>query len=793
MHITPGATVGAYRIEALVGEGGVGQVYRARDTRLHRPVAIKMLRGDVDPLTRQRFEREAIAASGLNHPHILTVHEVGEVDGHPYLVTEFVDGGTLASWAHSTRRGTREILELLSGVADGLAAAHDAGILHRDIKPHNILVMRSGYAKLADFGLATLTADPDVSGKSATITNLKTEPGLVVGTVAYMSPEQVNGQRLDARSDIFSFGVVLYELLSGRRPFQGGSTVAVMYAIASEPAAALPRDVPDALRAITEKALEKDPARRYQTMRDLAADLRRTLHPTSAASVAALMPRRGRRLAGLASAAVLAIVVWLVVATEGLPWSRRGATVQSLAVLPLKPLHQQGDDGQLGLGLADTIIMRLGQIEGITVRPTSAVRQYAAADTNVLEAARALTVDAVLDGSIQRSADRLRVSLALLRVTDGKTLWTQTFDTPFADIFTVEDEIAKGVVAQLRPRLNETDRQRLTKHFTANPEAYEYYLKGVATFSTIGSASANVVGDLPAGVALLERAVALDPTYALAYGQLATAYAFLAAIEGDETAQARARDAIAKADALDGNLAEPHVARARLLSSPLGGYQLLAAYEALRAAQAINPNVGQFDMGDLLAEAGLVEPAMRFYKRALEIDPTNEAARTAIPNTYWSNAMYEEAIAENLKLRRPVAWSYMYYLGAGRREDARRMIDEALARDPDNRFAKGARALLLAWEGRHAEAKALLPDLLPAERKGQTYHHATYVRACVSALGGDAVGAARWLQETVDTGLRVYPAFVRDRCFDRIRQTAPFTRFMTDFKPTWEDYQRRLR
>jgi serine/threonine protein kinase len=156
MDLAPGVTVGAYRIEAMVGEGGAGQVYRARDTRLHRPVAIKMLRGDVDPVARQRFEREAIAASGLNHPHILTVHEVGEVDGHPYLVTEFVDGGTLASWVHSARRARREILELLSGVADGLAAAHDAGILHRDVKPHNILVMRSGYAKLADFGLATL-------------------------------------------------------------------------------------------------------------------------------------------------------------------------------------------------------------------------------------------------------------------------------------------------------------------------------------------------------------------------------------------------------------------------------------------------------------------------------------------------------------------------------------------------------------------------------------------------------------------------------------------------------------
>jgi len=794
MDLTPGVTVGAYRIEAMVGEGGAGQVYRARDTRLHRPVAIKMLRGDVDPVARQRFEREAIAASGLNHPHILTVHEVGEVDGHPYLVTEFVDGGTLASWVHSARRARREILELLSGVADGLAAAHDAGILHRDVKPHNILVMRSGYAKLADFGLATLAGDRDESGTSVTATQLKTGPGLVVGTPSYMSPEQVNGQRLDARSDIFSFGIVVYELLSGRRPFQGANAVAVMHAIVSEPAPALPDDVPPALRAITERALEKDPARRYQTMRDLAADLRRAMHPTSSTGVAAQMPqRRRRRLAAIGSAAILAIVVWLVVATGGLSGSRRGTAVQSLAVLPLKPLQQQGDDGQLGLGLADTIIMRLGQIEGITVRPTSAVRRYAAADTNALDAARALTVDAVLDGSIQRSADRLRVSMALLRVSDGTTLWTETFDTTFADIFAVEDEIAKGVVAQLRPRLNETDRQRVARHFTASPEAYEYYLKGVATFSTVGSASPNVVGDVAAGIQLLERAVAIDPTYALAYAQLASGYAWLAAIKGDEAAAASAREALARADRLDPKLAEAHVARARLLNSPLGGYQLVPAYEALRAAQALNPNVGQYDMGTLLAEAGLIEPAVRYLRRAIAIDPTNESARAEIANAYWYNAKYDEAIAANRELTRPVAWSYFYYIGAGRREDARRMIDEALARKPDDRTALSARALLLAWEGRHAEAKALLPDLPPSTRKGQTYHHGTYLRACVSALGGDADGAARWLQETVDTGLRVYPAFEHDACFDRIRQAAPFTRFMASFKPIWEEYQRRLR
>jgi tetratricopeptide (TPR) repeat protein len=270
-------------------------------------------------------------------------------------------------------------------------------------------------------------------------------------------------------------------------------------------------------------------------------------------------------------------------------------------------------------------------------------------------------------------------------------------------------------------------------------------------------------------------------------------YAWRAAIEGDEVAEVRAREALARADALDPSLAESHVARARLLNSPSGGYQLVPAFEALRAAQMINPNVGNYDMGDLLGEAGLLEPALRYLRRAIDIDPTNESARAGIPNAYWYNAMYEEAIAANRELTRPVAWSYFYYAGAGRREDARRLIDEALARNPNDPAATVGRALVFALEGRHAEAKALLPDPAPAARRAQTYHHGTYLRACVFALGGDADGAVRWLQETVDTGLRVYPAFVRDRCFDRIRQTAQFTRFMTDFKPIWDEYERRLR
>ena len=264
-----------YVMHGKLGEGGMGVVHRALDTKLNRPVAIKFLSDDLaDVAARHRFQREAQTASSLNHPHILTVYDAGEFEGRQYLVTEFVDGGTLKTWVRATKRTWRQIVELLSGPADGLAAAHAAGILHRDIKPDNILISKAGYAKLADFGLAKL-AEGSGADLSRTLTIGRTGPGVIIGTIPYMSPEQASGRQVDARSDIFSFGVLLYEMLGGRRPFTGNTDLQVLQAILHSPAEPLGEDVPLLLRSAVEKALEKDPAERYQSMRDLVVDLRR--------------------------------------------------------------------------------------------------------------------------------------------------------------------------------------------------------------------------------------------------------------------------------------------------------------------------------------------------------------------------------------------------------------------------------------------------------------------------------------------------------------------------------------
>lgn len=280
-----GKRLGAYQIERWIGAGGMGEVYRAVDTRLNRPVAIKLLSsGLADSSARRRFQQEATMASALNHPHILTVHEAAEFDGCQYLVTEFVDGGTLGDWAGRERRTPRQIVELLVGVADGLAAAHAAGILHRDIKPENILVTTSGYAKLTDFGLAKSEDRPTPDGATHTSTAGETRPGVVIGTIGYMSPEQASGRPLDARSDIFSFGVVLYELLAGHRPFTGGTDLELLQSVMYAAPPPLDEHLPIALRMAIDKALEKDPAERYQTMRDLVVDLRRVVRQSGETS-----------------------------------------------------------------------------------------------------------------------------------------------------------------------------------------------------------------------------------------------------------------------------------------------------------------------------------------------------------------------------------------------------------------------------------------------------------------------------------------------------------------------------
>src|SRR5689334_8706086 len=385
--LNAGTQLGVYKIESVLGEGGMGTVYRALDTKLNRPVAIKVLSDELaDAPARRRFQREAQMASSLNHPHILTVHDAGEFEGRQYLVTEFVDGGTLKDWARTQKRTWREVVELLIGVADGLAVAHASGILHRDIKPHNVLVTKSGYAKLADFGLAKLVEPSTPQDETLTLTEGITQPGLVVGTVAYMSPEQASGQRADARSDVFSFGVLLYEMLSGQRPFAGGNNLETLQAIVHATPQPLGDEVPPAVRRVIEKALEKKPQDRYQNMQDMVVDLRRLLRQGLETESGANQIWKWAAAAALVAFA--AVALWKYWPANGAPQYR------TIAVLPLQNLSGDPNQEAFSDGTTEALISDLSQIHSLAVISRTSVMRFKGTTKTIREIARELPADA---------------------------------------------------------------------------------------------------------------------------------------------------------------------------------------------------------------------------------------------------------------------------------------------------------------------------------------------------------------------------------------------------------------
>jgi serine/threonine protein kinase len=478
-ELAANTTLSHYRIVKKLGAGGMGEVYLAQDTKLDRKVALKILPAELEANQdrMRRFVQEAKAAAALNHPNIAHIYEIAEADSVHFIAMEFVQGETLDASINGKPLELKEALAIATQIAEGLSEAHGHGIIHRDIKPSNIIITPRGQAKVMDFGLAKSLPTTDAIDTEAATQNLLTTPGTVIGTVHYMSPEQVKGEKVDARTDIFSFGVVLYEMLSGRQPFANASAAATASAILTHEPPPLARycvDAPDELQRIVRKCLEKDRERRYQTMRDVAIDLDscRREHETARAAVL-----HGEQLTGgetattrtsevkphiafLSRRALIAGALLVVVIAAALAYLlvfRRAPTTQvpeikSLAVLPLKSLD--AGENYLGLGIADAVIRRINQTGELIVRPTSAVRRYLNEDTDALAAARQLNADAVLEGSVQRAEDRLRVSVNLLRTSDGVSLWADNFDMRVADIFTIQDTISQQVASRLQLKLN---------------------------------------------------------------------------------------------------------------------------------------------------------------------------------------------------------------------------------------------------------------------------------------------------------------------------------------------------
>jgi TolB-like protein len=804
--LAPGTKLGRYEIRSQLGAGGMGEVYLAQDTRLDRKVALKILPEEVaaDPDRMKRFVQEAKAASGLNHPNIITIYEIDQTDSTPFIATEFIEGSTLRERMRVQPLALGEVLNVAVQVASALAAAHANGIVHRDIKPENIILRSDGIAKVLDFGIAKVTGQGSkelVDSEAPTRDHFKTDSGVVMGTAIYMSPEQARGHQVDARTDIFSLGVVIYELLTAQLPFEGSSIYEIIASILSDkeppPLSRYSREVPAELERIVSKTLRKNRDERYQTIKDLLLDLQslkqqlefERAHRTSSTREykpvqAGWIRARQKQVLG-----VFAIVLLLagMVAYEW--WKQAHAPqpeIKSLAVLPLKSLD--AGDNYLGLGIADATINRVSQTGRLVVRPTSAVRRYLKEDTDALTAAKQLGVDSVLEGSFQRADDRLRVSVNLLRSRDGTSLWSDSFDIRMADIFTIQDTVAQQVASRLRLQLDPSQQAQLTKRYTSNPIAYEFYLKGAYAFDQRVSPDS---APLKNAIDLYKKAIEADPKFALAHAQLAYCYATIA-VFNEPTVPAwveHAKEEINRAQAFDPQLAETHLARFQLLYSEFEGYQGEAAVHEVQLANQLNPNVGHSELAYLYTHLGLEDLAARELARALEIDPTSESLNGATLLMYEVQSKYDE-YAANKSVRRNSQSEVWYFLGKGRSDEAQKAFDEWASKQPTHLELHAIKALLLAVKGDFRSAEAEIPIIINEHlHKDPLYHHAAYDIACVYALEGKSAEAVKWLRESAVTGFHLYPRYERDAYLNRIRKAPEFIQFLAEMKEENDRYR----
>jgi eukaryotic-like serine/threonine-protein kinase len=739
-----GTQLGAYRIDAVLGEGGMGIVYQAFDTKLKRVIAVKVLsNGLADAAARRRFQREAQTASSLNHPHILTVHDAGELGGRQYLVTEFVDGGTIGEWGRAERRDWRQIVEVLAGVADGLATAHEAGILHRDVKPGNILVAKNGYAKLADFGLAKLAEKPQ-SDLTRTLTDHGTRLGVIIGTIAYMSPEQAAGKALDPRSDIFSFGAVLYEMLAGRRPFAGATDIALLHAIVHDAPEPLPDEVPLALRKLVEKALEKDPGDRYQSMRDVAIDLR-TLARQSVETVTPLEPRGLRHwkwAAGAFFALALGVAAWKF-------WPNvESRQVRSIAILPLRNVSDDPEQQYFADGMTDALTTGLSQVSALNVIARTSAMRYQGTQKTTPEIARELHVDAVVEGSVQRSGNRVLITAELVDGPSDHNLWAKSYERDAGDVLALQNEVAQAIAGEIQIKLTPQEQARLAPPRPVNPEAQEAYLRGIYWMDK---------GDLPKSFHYFEAATKNDPNYAAAYAALSSSYALMIN-DGLVTAKEgypKWRASVTKAMQLDDTLADAHASLGVLLL--YHDWNWRDSEKEFQRAIQLNPSlaIAHICYGDLLCMTRRLDQAIAEETRARQLDPYSLAANEILVDILRFAGRNEQAIElgrKMLDLNASAAHSTMglTYEREGNLEQAIYELRQAvtLAKDEPllpHVIADLARVYAIA--GKKREALQLLAELTDISKRRFV---PSWAFAIVYVGLGDKDRAFEWLDKAYD-------------------------------------------
>jgi len=821
-----GQMIKHYKIVAAIGAGGMGEVYLAEDTRLERRVALKFLPAHLteDERYLRRFEQEARAVAALSHPNVCMIHEVIETgDGRHCIVMEYVDGMTLSDSLKEKPLTVREALDIAIQVSSALSAAHLAGIVHRDIKLENIMLRRDGYVKILDFGLAKLT-DKNWSGvdNEAATRMLNTSPGVVMGTVYYMSPEQARGLPVDERTDIWSLGVVLYEMICGSHPFTGATPTDVIISIAEREPEPLTKRVPEAplqLEEIVQKALAKKREDRYQTADDLQRDLRSLSRELEFQSELGEVKRSTGRFPALetnrdqirvdhfkwTSSRILilaAIVAGLIITTLIAVRSYRNGSTQapsskitSVAVLPMTNVSGDPAQDYFVDGVTETLIAGLAKVGELRVMPRTSVMQYRNAPKALTDIARELNVDAVIQGSVQRIADRVQIKVELIQPSTDRHLWSENYDRELRDVLTIQNEVAKAVTQAVQIKLTQQEQLRLAGSRQIDPVAYDYFLRGKYYLGR------QTKDDNLKAIEMLDKAVAADSNFAAAHAELAQACVwrlFLFAPE-ERNLEEKAFVAVEKALSLDPDLAEAHLARGRLLWTPSNNFPHDKAIQEYRRAINLNPSLDEahHQLALVYSHVGLLEEAQQELEQTLIINPSNHLARYRVGETMLFQCRYEQALTVLRKVPPEVnpalvGHQIAYVLfSLGKKQEASETVKEFLKKYPeDNRgLLTSLEAVLAASGGQESIAEDKIKLAIDKGKGFGHFHHTAYFIACAYALMKKPDQAIKWLEQAADEGFPCYPLFERDLNLSNLRQDERFITLLTKLKQQWESYK----
>jgi serine/threonine protein kinase/Tfp pilus assembly protein PilF len=809
-----GQTISHYKILEKLGEGGMGVVYKAEDTRLDRRVAIKFLPPHLqaDPDAKTRFIHEAKAASALEHPNICAIYEIDETpDRQMYMVMPSYDGQSLQDRVNDGPVSVDEALEFVEQVASGLAKAHARGIVHRDIKPGNIFVTEDGHIMILDFGLAKLVGQTKV-----------TKTGTTVGTVSYMSPEQAQGEEIDAGSDVFSLGVVLYQLLTGHLPFAAEQEAAILYKIMNEepaPLATHRADLVEGFQRVVDKALAKDREMRYQDASELQEDLQRVRGGKEVALVRRFS-RKARHALVTAVVGVGIIAAGFLIYSRGLDGDNKqgmpSASPKSIAVLPFTNLSGDPENEYFSDGITEDILTQLSKIADLTVISRTSIMRYKNTDKTLREIGEELGVATILEGSVRRSGDRVRIVGQLIDAKRDKHLWANTYDRDLKDVFEVQSDVAIQIAGALEAEFSPEEQERIEKKPTGDLAAYDYYLRGREY------ALRYTKEDNERAIGLYQEALSLDPNYALAYAGIASAYSQRFFRFGFAPAWVDSGIAVAERSlSIDPDLALAHLA---LGNAYFGKGWHRKAIERYHQAIEINPNYAAAvgNIGGAYLELGETAEGFRWYKRAMALNPTSAVNAITIASNYGDIGDYaraEQWLHRALQIA-PGHSAAEFMLGymsllQGNDRQALEQIDEALLKYPDNVIGLGYAGRIALYSGRDPDARRYCEKLIglaPEGHDGRTAniqlsyllwktgekdearkrlrdilaslenevangHDDMRIRreiASTYAVQGDAEEACKWLQKAVDAAVVNIQSISMDPLFDDLRDVPRF-------------------